>query len=143
MKLKIVSYNIKTMPQIEISKIKIGVMGSGNDADPKDIKNAYELGKAIAEKGWIVLSGGRNVGVMEASLKGAKDGGGITIGILPGNDSSKTSEYVDIEILTDLVDYNIKEIIYPSPVTRHPSPDINQTEITQPVIFAFQYALAK
>jgi acyl transferase domain-containing protein/acyl carrier protein len=47
------------------------------------------------------------------------------------------------EILKPHMKYDIKEILYPSPVTPHPSPDINQTEITQPLIFVFEYALAR
>jgi acyl transferase domain-containing protein len=46
------------------------------------------------------------------------------------------------EILKPLMDYDIKEILYPSPVTSV-AKDINDTEITQPVIFAVEYALAK
>jgi amino acid adenylation domain-containing protein len=46
------------------------------------------------------------------------------------------------EILRPLTGYHIKEILYPHLHT-HPLPDINQTEIALPVIFAFEYALAK
>jgi amino acid adenylation domain-containing protein len=47
------------------------------------------------------------------------------------------------EILTPMLGVPIKEILYP-PATDNlqPAPDINQTEITQPVIFVFEYALA-
>jgi acyl transferase domain-containing protein/acyl carrier protein len=59
------------------------------------------------------------------------------------------------EILEPIMGYDIKEILYPNEATRTPrhqdrgvsigSPcrGINQTEITQPVIFSFEYALAK
>jgi acyl transferase domain-containing protein/acyl carrier protein len=60
------------------------------------------------------------------------------------------------EILESLMDYNIKEILYPgrgevsSPTGESPaacnlnlSPDINQTWIAQPLLFVFEYALAK
>ena len=59
------------------------------------------------------------------------------------------------EILTPIMGYDIKEILYPDEATRTPghqergvsigSPGrgVNQTEITQPVIFSFEYALAK
>lgn len=47
------------------------------------------------------------------------------------------------EILRPLMGYDIKEILYPSPLTPHPSPDINQPEIAQPLVFIFGYALAK
>ena len=80
----------------------IGVMGPGELATETDIKNAYELGRLIAQEGWILLTGGRNVGVMDAANKGAKEAGGLTIGILPSNNTKNVSDAVDIAILTDL-----------------------------------------
>lgn len=79
----------------------IGVMGGGK-ASAEAIKNAYRLGKLIAENGWILLNGGRNAGIMDASAKGAKDGGGLTIGILPDADTHRVSRYIDIPILTGM-----------------------------------------
>lgn len=49
-------------------KIVIGVMGPGDNATPSDLQNAYELGKSIAQEGWVLLTGGRNVGVMDAAI---------------------------------------------------------------------------
>ncbi len=80
----------------------IGVMGPGDLATETDIKNAYELGKLIAQEDWILLTGGRNVGVMDAANKGAKEVGGLTIGILPSNHTKNVSNSVDIAIITDL-----------------------------------------
>ncbi|EAZ92046.1 TIGR00725 family protein [Crocosphaera chwakensis] len=82
--------------------IVIGVMGPGDSATEIDIKNAHELGKLIAQEGWILLTGGRNVGVMDAANKGAKEAEGLTIGILPSNHTRNVSDAVDIAILTDL-----------------------------------------
>ncbi len=39
-------------------KIIIGVMGPGKGADENVVVDAFELGKLIAQSGWIVLSGG-------------------------------------------------------------------------------------
>ncbi len=80
----------------------IGVMGPGEGASIAEIAAAYELGKLIAGTGWILLSGGRNSGVMDAASKGAKTNGGLTIGILPTTDRHKISEAVDIPILTGM-----------------------------------------
>jgi uncharacterized protein (TIGR00725 family) len=85
-----------------MQKIIIGVMGPGEKATPIDIENAYQLGKCIAQQGWVLLTGGRNVGVMEAASQGAKQNKGLTIGILPGNNSKGISEAVDIAIFTDM-----------------------------------------
>jgi uncharacterized protein (TIGR00725 family) len=39
---------------------------------------------------------------MEAACRGAKDGGGTTVGILPGTDRSEANEFVDVAIPTGL-----------------------------------------
>ncbi|MDJ0582286.1 TIGR00725 family protein [Crocosphaera sp.] len=83
-------------------KTIIGVMGPGELATETDIKNAYELGKLIAQENWILLTGGRNIGVMDAANKGAKEAGGLTLGILPSNHTQNVSDAVDIAILTDM-----------------------------------------
>lgn len=83
-------------------KIIIGVMGPGEQATATDLQNAYELGKLIAQQGWVLLTGGRNVGVMDAASQGAKSANGLTIGILPGNNTNDVSESVDLAIVTDL-----------------------------------------
>ncbi len=75
-------------------------MGSGNtDADI-----AVDLGKAIAENNWVLISGGRNSGIMDAVNRGAKQAKppGLTIGILPGDDKKKLSNHVDVAIITDM-----------------------------------------
>ncbi|MEG4322128.1 MULTISPECIES: TIGR00725 family protein [unclassified Microcoleus] len=85
-----------------MKKIIIGIMGPGDSATSTDLENAYQLGQLIAEAGWILLTGGRNVGVMDAANKGAKSANGLTIGILPGSDTRDISEAVDIAIVTDM-----------------------------------------
>ena len=40
----------------------VGVMGGGQ-VDEAVIKMAYRLGALIANNGWVLLNGGRNVGV--------------------------------------------------------------------------------
>lgn len=83
-------------------KIIIGVMGPGEKATAINLQNAYELGELIAQRGWILLTGGRNVGVMDAVSQGAKSANGLTIGILPGDNANNVSEAVDIAIITDM-----------------------------------------
>ncbi|MBD2183732.1 TIGR00725 family protein [Aerosakkonema funiforme] len=83
-------------------KIIIGVMGPGDRTTASDLAYAYELGQLIAQQGWVLLTGGRNVGVMDAASKGAKEANGLTIGILPKNDRNSISEGVDIAIFTDM-----------------------------------------
>ncbi|OUL37282.1 TIGR00725 family protein [Nostoc sp. T09] len=83
-------------------KIIVGVMGPGEKATANDLENAYELGCLIAQQGWILLTGGRNAGVMDAANKGAKSANGLTLGILPKNDRDSISNDVDIAIFTDM-----------------------------------------
>jgi len=80
----------------------IGVMGPGEQATSHDLENAYELGQLIAQSGWILLTGGRNVGVMDAANQGAKSANGLTLGILPHHQQNGVSEAVDIAIFTDM-----------------------------------------
>ena len=77
-------------------------MGVGEKATSNDLENAYNLGKMIAQQGWILLTGGRKSGVMDAASQGAKSVDGLTIGILPGKDDKGISEAVDIAIFTDM-----------------------------------------
>lgn len=89
---------------IVIRRLIVGVMGGGEGASPEACRAAYRLGRLIAGEGWILLNGGRPAGVMEASAKGARENGGLTVGILPDRDSRLASEYIDIPIVTGLGD---------------------------------------
>ncbi len=77
-------------------------MGGGEIVSPGDYEVARHLGALIAKEGWILLNGGRASGIMGASARGAKENGGLTIGILPGTDPDWASEYIDIPILTGI-----------------------------------------
>ena len=77
-------------------------MGPGSKATMKDLKNAYNIGKFCAENNWVTLTGGRNKGVMNEALKGAKKGNGLTIGILPTDEKNKFSKFLDIAICTNM-----------------------------------------
>jgi len=85
-----------------MTKMIIGVMGPGENATPEENDMAYDLGKAIADEGWITLTGGRSFGVMDAALKGASEVGGLTIGILPEQDDKNGSENAQIKIVTSM-----------------------------------------
>jgi uncharacterized protein (TIGR00725 family) len=64
---------------------------------------ARRLGRLLAEAGWVVLTGGRPTGVMEAACAGAKSvPGSLTIGILPAGPEGPVSEYVDVAVFTGL-----------------------------------------
>lgn len=80
----------------------IGVMGAGDAASATEVAHARELGERIASEGWVLLTGGRDAGVMAAANEGAKRvHGSLTIGILPFHDSGASLD-VDVVIATDL-----------------------------------------
>jgi uncharacterized protein (TIGR00725 family) len=62
---------------------------------------AREVGREVARRGATLVCGGRG-GVMEAACQGAKDGGGTTVGILPGTDRREANPYVDLPVVTGL-----------------------------------------
>ncbi len=77
-------------------------MGPGEDATQADLDTAYRLGKEIARKGWILLTGGRDAGVMDAASRGAFEERGITVGILPGHSREGASPYLTVPVVTGM-----------------------------------------
>ena len=62
---------------------------------------AYLVGLEVARAGAVLISGGLG-GVMEASSKGAKEGGGLVIGIIPQDDKNAANEFCDLVIATGM-----------------------------------------
>lgn len=81
-------------------KLRIGVIG-GAAPDRESFRTAYSVGRLIAEKGAILVSGGLT-GVMEAAARGCREAGGLSIGILPGENRETSNPYIDIPIATGL-----------------------------------------
>jgi uncharacterized protein (TIGR00725 family) len=78
----------------------IAVIGESS-CDENTYRIAEEVGKRIAENGWTIITGGLS-GVMEAAMKGAKQAGGLTVGILPGFTKRDANKYVDIPVVTGM-----------------------------------------
>ncbi len=66
-----------------------------------DARLAHDVGRLLAEAGAVVVCGGLG-GVMEAACRGAKEAGGLTVGILPGYDRRAANRWVDVAIATGL-----------------------------------------
>jgi uncharacterized protein (TIGR00725 family) len=86
--------------------ITIAVIGSASHGshDPvaeHTLQAAYDVGRLVAEAGAVLFCGG-TTGVMEAACRGAREAGGLTIGVLPGVDRNAANEYVDISLPTGL-----------------------------------------
>ncbi len=62
---------------------------------------AFEVGRGIAQRGAVLICGGMT-GVMEHAARGAREAGGLTIGLLPTDDPSDANPYVDVAIATGL-----------------------------------------
>jgi len=76
----------------------VAIVGAGKCS--KKLRDAAaEVGKYIAEHGGIVICGGMG-GIMEGAARGAKEGGGMTIGILPTAEREDANEFIDIVIPT-------------------------------------------
>ena len=77
--------------------MQIAVIGAA-EATPVEYERAYRTGKNLAGKG-VLVCGGLG-GVMEGACKGARENGGLTIGII--SDTGKGNDYLDVVIRTGL-----------------------------------------
>ena len=78
--------------------VQISVIGGGV-ADQEVLDQAEEVGRGIAEAGAVLVCGGKS-GVMEAASRGARDAGGVVIGILPGLSPDEGNEHLTHGIAT-------------------------------------------
>ncbi|MDE1762752.1 MAG: TIGR00725 family protein [Thaumarchaeota archaeon] len=79
-------------------RLQILIIGNNENGFTPDLeKTAYETGMEVAKSGAVLITGGLG-GVMRAASHGAKDAGGLVIGIIPQTDSSFANEYCDIVI---------------------------------------------
>jgi len=81
-------------------KITVSVIGA-HEATAKTAKLAYAVGKIVAGSGCVLVCGGLD-GLMKEACRGAKEAGGLTIGILPGKDKMDANEFVDIALPTTI-----------------------------------------
>jgi uncharacterized protein (TIGR00725 family) len=85
---------------VKDKNIFIAVIG-GADCSSQEANMAEEVGREIARKGAVLVCGGLG-GVMEAACRGASRQGGLTIGVLPGDNRLAANQYVQIPIVTGL-----------------------------------------
>jgi len=78
----------------------IAVIGNSS-CSPEEAKLAVRVGALLAEQGVAIVCGGLG-GVMEAACRGAKSKAGLTVGILPGQDSSTANPWVDVPVVTGI-----------------------------------------
>ncbi len=88
-------------------RLKVGVMGSATGRMSRAHRElSYRLGTAIAEEGCVTITGGAPGLPLEAA-RGARDAGGLVVGISPGlslwehvNKYQSPSEHHDVLIFT-------------------------------------------
>ena len=81
-------------------RITISVIG-GHSSNAKVERFAHKIGEIVAKYDCITVCGGLS-GVMTAVSKGAKSAGGLTIGLLPGNQKTDANPYIDIALPTTI-----------------------------------------
>ena len=83
---------------MKTKKVVISVIG-GHKMNTKTARLARDVGRVIAKSGVVLVCGGLD-GVMQAAAKGAREAGGLTIGLLPGIHKSDANPYIDIALPT-------------------------------------------
>jgi uncharacterized protein (TIGR00725 family) len=78
----------------------IAVIGDSS-CSPEEARLAETVGELLAQQRVTVICGGLG-GVMEAVCRGAKSKGGLTVGILPGQDPCAANPWVDIPVVTGM-----------------------------------------
>ena len=69
------------------------------DATPDECDAARRAGRWAAEHGHVVICGGLG-GVMAAAARGAHDGGGVSVGLLPGSDRAEAAPDLTVALTT-------------------------------------------
>jgi uncharacterized protein (TIGR00725 family) len=76
---------------------QVSVIGSGGEWESA----AEEIGRLLAEQGCTVVTGGLGE-VMAAAHRGAKEAGGTTLAVLPGDDRQAANRWADHVVVTGI-----------------------------------------
>lgn len=83
-----------------MSRMLIAVVG-GSTCSSEEEEWAVAVGRLLGERGAVLLCGGLG-GVMEAAARGARQAGGLTVGILPGSDPADANPHIDVPLATGM-----------------------------------------
>jgi uncharacterized protein (TIGR00725 family) len=78
--------------------VQVSVIGAA-EGEPELLEAAEEVGRRLAKAGAVVVCGGLG-GVMEAASRGAKEAGGVVIGVTPTSDPADANEHVTHVVAT-------------------------------------------
>lgn len=79
------------------ARLQVSVIGSGSGHEAA----ALEVGRLLAERGCVVITGGLDE-VMTWALRGAREAGGTTIAILPGETREAANAWADHVVVTGI-----------------------------------------
>jgi uncharacterized protein (TIGR00725 family) len=82
-------------------RLQVAVVGPGESASVQICALAREVGRLLAERGALVLTGGLG-GVMRAAADGVTAAGGMSIGLLPGTERAQADPQSPVLIPTGL-----------------------------------------
>jgi uncharacterized protein (TIGR00725 family) len=78
----------------------VAVVG-GSTCTRAEAALASAVGRELAKRGAVLVCGGLG-GVMVAAAAGAREAGGLTVGILPGNDPTAANRFIDVPLATGM-----------------------------------------
>jgi len=90
--------------------LRIGVIGQSGPISEELRAAAFAVGRAVGARGALLFTGGRD-GVMAAASQGAQSAGGVTVGILPGDDLREANPYVTAPVTTGLTMVGRSEVL--------------------------------
>lgn len=76
------------------------VVGAGTCTD-EEAATAKAVGRGLVDAGFVIVTGGLG-GVMAAACRGAREAGGTTVGLLPGDDRGAANEHLTVALPTGL-----------------------------------------
>lgn len=84
------------------TRLQIAVFGAAIFDERLD-RLAYEVGELLARAGAVVVCGGGG-GVMAAASRGARDSGGLAVGVMPGRDAAESppNDALGVAVFTGL-----------------------------------------
>jgi uncharacterized protein (TIGR00725 family) len=85
---------------LRVKQVLVIGYGSGH-CTGRAYEIAYKVGREVASRGTVLITGGLG-GVMEAASKGAKDRGGLVVGIIPQDEKRYANMYCDVVIPTGM-----------------------------------------
>jgi uncharacterized protein (TIGR00725 family) len=72
-----------------------------SDCDEETAALARAVGRGLAEAGFTIVTGGEG-GAMEHASHGAREAGGMVVGVVPGTDRSRANAYADVTVVTGI-----------------------------------------